>query len=184
MTSKEIYNRYSEARGFDITKKNRLQKFIYSRAAANALCRQFTKDSYSEIGSNAGLTHATVIFSVRKWYETYQREATEDRDIYLRLFKKLTQINTEAAEAAQEDAPIVNYDNFNLVRLTKKLEEERANVESLKMQIELQEQQTEAKNAALNPLVDMVNMIPPEKVDMARVRMEPMIKMLLSATFV
>jgi hypothetical protein len=184
MTSKEIYKLYSEARGFDIAKRTQKQEYVYARGAANALCRQFTKDSLSQIARNADLTHATVIFSVRSWYETYQREAILDREIYLSLFKKLVQLNTEAAEAVQEEAALMHFDNYNLVRLTKKLEEERANVESLKMQIELQEQQTEAKNAALNPLVDMVNMIPPEKVDMARVRMEPMIKMLLSATFV
>jgi hypothetical protein len=181
MKSKEIYKMVQTETGLNLMENSRKRPYIYARGIANALCKEFTNDSLSAIASLSGKTHASVLNSIREFYNTYSRYSEYHRNIYLKVRDILLGIrDTQIKEQAERQyAEAIGANPKNLIEITHKYLEVKSENESLQYLAKKKKEDFEKELFEKNPLIKLVSQVPPEKHEAAYLRIETMLKMLV-----
>lgn len=160
ITNEEIVKRVSDALGIDISRRSRKRPYVYGRCIYYKIAKEFYPGrSLAYIGEAVGVDHATIIHCLRNIFPVIEKFEPELLEVYLNLYRQMEfetgQGNSIPAthEAAKKEIATLRY------RL--KIAEERANVA-----------------VKLESFNDLLLRIPDDKVDIVKLRLDAMIKML------
>lgn len=159
MENKDIIAKVSDEFGIDITKKTRKREYLYARAVYYKLSRDIFRRSYASIGDDLGLDHATVLHSVKFVFPTIQMFEPGVIKRYNKLYNR------------------IKFDNEQNRELPKTTEEATKEILDLRYRLSFAEEQAR-KAMSLGPFEDLLSRIPEDKVDLVRVRLDAMIRML------
>ena len=160
MTNEEIIKRVSEAVGLDIKKRTRKRVYVYGRCLYYKLARQnFPGMSLEYIGRFVGVDHATVIHSINKVFPIIERFEPQLLSIYLDI---QSQIEFETGQ-------------LNSIPATH--EAAKREIANLRFRLKIAEEQYVASNK-VKVFEELIERIPEEKVELVKLRLDAMIKML------
>lgn len=185
LVSSDIYKLVEIETKVKVATLSRQRKYVYARGIANTLCKEFTDESFSEIGSITGLDHASIMNSIKAFRNTYIHYSKFHRDAYMKLREYLIEVKAkeardelEAKEVKTEEAEEVKKIDMQYIDLTYKYIELQNENELLKYQVRKRMEEFEEERFAGNPLIALVDQVPPEKIELIQIRIEAMLKML------
>lgn len=160
MTNEEIIKKVSDALGVDIKKRTRKRIYVYGRCIYYKLARQnFRGMSLEYIGRFVDVDHATVIHSINNVFPIIERFEPNMLKIYMEINMQIEfetgQVNTIPAthEAAKRE------------------------IANLRFRLKVAEEKYVASNK-VKVFEELIERIPDEKVELVKVRLDAMIKML------
>ena len=159
MKNKEIIARVSKEFGIDITKRTRKTEYLYARAVYYKLAKEIFHRTYADIGKEVGLNHATVLHSIKEVFPVIKMF---EPNIIVRYNKLYDRIKFDKEQ--QREIPYTQ-------------EEAKKEIIDLRYRLSLAEAQAR-KVMTLGPFEDLLNRVPEEKVDLVRLRLDAMIRML------
>lgn len=160
MTNEDIIERVSDALGIDIRKRSRKRAYVYGRCIYYKIARDmFPKSSLEFIGGFVGVDHATIIHSINKVFPVIEMHEPQLIRVYTDI---LAQIEFESGQA-------------NSIPPTH--EAAKKEIASLRYRLKVAEEQYVASNK-VKVFEELIERIPDEKVELVKVRLDAMIKML------
>ena len=160
ITNEEIIRRVSDAVGVDIVKRSRQRQYVYGRCVYYKLVRSFYPNrSLSYIGSTVGVDHATVLHSLNKVFPVIEQFEPTLLMIYSDIYKQMS-FETGQAKSIPATHEEAKREIANL-RYRLKIAEDRANI-----------------SVRIESFEDLIARIPDDKVDIVKLRLDAMIKML------
>jgi hypothetical protein len=159
MKNKEIIEKVSNEFGIDITKRTRKREYIYARAVYFKLAQDIFRRSLTSIGNDIGLDHATVLHAINNVFPTIQMFEPFVVKRYNKLYDRIKFENE-----MHKEIPITT-------------EEAAREIMDLRYRLSFAEAQAR-KTMSLGPFEDLLCRIPEDKIDLVRVRLDAMIKML------
>jgi hypothetical protein len=159
MKNKEIIAKVSKEFGIDITKRTRKREYLYARAVYFKLAQDIFRRSLTSIGKDIGLDHATVLHSINNVFPTIQMFEPGVVKTYNKLYDR------------------IKFENEQHRELPTTSEEATKEILDLRYRLSFAEAQAR-KVMSLGPFEDLLCHIPEDKVDLVRVRLDAMIKML------
>lgn len=82
LKAKQILTYVQDRTKVDVSKKTRRREFVYARSLYFKLIREHTSMSFSEMGRNMKVDHATVIHSISNTFPTAFRYGKAIREAY------------------------------------------------------------------------------------------------------
>jgi hypothetical protein len=159
MKNKDIIAKVSKEFGIDITKKTRKREYLYARAVYFKLAQDIFRRSLTSIGKDIGLDHATVLHSINNVYPTIQMFEPGIIKTYNKLYDR------------------IRFENEQQRGLPTTSEEAAKEILDLRYRLSFAEAQAR-KVISLGPFEDLLCQVPEDKVDLVRVRLDAIIKML------
>ena len=159
MKNKEIIVKVSNEFGIDITKRTRKREYLYARAVYFKLAKDIFRRSLTDIGKDIGLDHATVLHSINNVFPTMQMFEPAIIKRYNKLYDRIRFENEQSRQIPETS--------------------EEATKEIIDLRYRLSFAEAQARRAiSLGPFEDLLCRIPEDKVDLVRVRLDAMIRML------
>lgn len=159
MKINNIIKNVSTEFGFDIKKRSRKREYIYARAVYYKISRDVYNKTLAEIGSAVGVDHATVLHSIKNVFPVIERFEPDVLNSYNKLREKIS------FEADQ-----IKSASFGL-------EDAKLEIAELKYKLKLAEASAN-RLINLGPFEDLLSKVPEDKVDILRVRLDAIIRML------
>jgi hypothetical protein len=159
MTIKKLINTISTEFGLDIRKRSRKREYIYARAVYYKIARDMFSKTLAEIGGEVGVDHATVLHSMKNVFPVIERFEPDVLTSYNKLVNKFN-----------FEADLVKSASFTL-------EEAKSEIAELKYKLKLAESKA-FKSVNLGDFEEMLSRVPEDKVDVLKVRLDAIIKML------
>lgn len=153
MTTQQIKQLIETELNIEINAKSRKRENVYARAIYFKICRDKTYLSLKEIGDTLKLNHATVLHGINKVFPTFEIYNPE----YMEVYRKI--------KNSEEYIPVE--DRYNTLKEDYyKLQSKYDSIKDAKTRKEY------------NSLVKIIKEIPEEKLDVANLRIDAMVKML------
>lgn len=159
MKNKEIIAKVSKEFGIDITKRTRKTEYLYARAVYYKLAKEIFHRTYSDIGKEVGLDHATVLHSIKNVFPVIQMFEPTIIRRYNKLYDR------------------IKFDKEQQKAIPHTQEEAKKEIIDLRYRLSFAEAQAR-KAMSLGPFEDLLSRVPEEKVDLVRLRLDAMIRML------
>jgi hypothetical protein len=180
LTSRDIYKMVEIETNVNLITNSRERKYVYARGIANTLCKEFTLETFEAIGAISGLDHSSIMNSIKAFENTYIHYSAFHREAYMKLQEILLAIKKQEAIDAKTDKKKEKEPPKSLehLRLTYKYLALKNQNLLLSYQVRKKKEEYYKELFAGNPLVVLVDRIPPEKMEIAKLRIEAIIKML------
>lgn len=159
MKNKDIIIKVSNEFGIDITKKTRRREYLYARAVYYKLAQDIFKRSLTSIGKDIGLDHATVLHSINNVFPTMQMFEPSIIKKYNKLYDR------------------IRFENEQRRVIPETSEDAAKEIIDLRYRLSFAEAQAR-KVISLGPFEDLLCRVPEDKVDIVRLRLDAMIRML------
>ncbi|WP_424493929.1 helix-turn-helix domain-containing protein [Salinimicrobium sp. GXAS 041] len=157
----------------NISKNSRLRSIIIARAIFFEAAAKKTPHSVAAIGSFLGKDHATVLHA-RKQFKGYMRDFPEFHSIYLQIIRmKVYGMTDEDMSQQQEECEKQVKDRKKHAEIILRLQEK---ISVLKRKLHERESVTSDQSHA--PLVELVSKVPEHQVELVKVRLDAIVKML------
>lgn len=159
MKLETIVSNVSKEFGLDIRTRTRKREYIYARAVYYKIAREMLRKTLSEIGGLVNVDHATVLHSINNVFPVIERFEPDILNSYEKIKDKIS-----------FEADFDRSASFTL-------EEAKEEIADLKYKLKLAEEQ--AKRAVnLSGFEDILENVPEDKIDVLKIRLDAIIKML------
>jgi chromosomal replication initiation ATPase DnaA len=159
MNLETIIKNVSREFGLDIRTRSRKREYIYARAIYYKISREIYRKTLSEIGAGVNTNHATVLHSIKNVYPVIERFEPKVMESYFKLKDKVF------FEAEQMNSNILS------------LEDAKTEIAELRYKLKIANM-TADRAVNLGPFEDILAKVPQEKLEILKVRLDAMIKML------
>jgi hypothetical protein len=159
MKNKDIIEKVSREFGIDITVRSRKRMNVYARAVYYKLSREILGNSLGAIGSEVGTDHATVIHSLKNIFPIIEQFEPWIIKMYKRLYDEIE------FEIGQDKA------------IPRTHEEAKKEIANLRYRLKIVEDENK-RLVKVGSFHDLITRIPDDKVEIVKLRLDAMIKML------
>ena len=159
MKNKDIIEKVSKEFGVDIKKRSRARIYVYGRTVYYKIARDMFNRTLSSIGKDVGTDHATVLHAIRNVFPTIVRFEPDVVKSYNRLCKE------------------IDFEKGQIETIPASHEEAKREVANLRYRLKLVEEENR-RLVKVGNFEDLITRIPEDKVELVRLRLDAIIKML------